>query len=245
MRGEWLFDADRFAREALGVVPDEWQRTVLRSTAKRMLLCCSRQAGKSTATAILGLHHALSRPGSVSLLVSPSDRQSAELFRKVILYLERVPNAPKRLEDSARSLQLANGSRVLALPSSADTIRGYSPTLVIGDEAAFFESDAVYAAVRPMLIVSGGRLVLLSTPNGRRGFFHAAWSDTAGDWERHSITADQCPRISAEDLERERRSLPPWLFRQEYQCEFVETVESYFTAADIHAAMVDDGEVLW
>jgi hypothetical protein len=245
MRGEWLFDPSRFAKEALGVRPDPWQDTVLRSTSRRMLLNCSRQAGKSTVTSILGLHHALSRPGSVSLLVSPSDRQSAELFRKVVGYLERVPNAPRRTEDSARSLQLANGSRVLALPSSADTIRGFTPSLVIGDEAAFFESDAVYAAVRPMLIVSGGRLVLLSTPNGRRGFFHAAWTDESGEWERFNITADQCPRIRAEDLERERRSLPAWLFRQEYACEFVETVESYFTASSIQSALVDDGEVLW
>jgi hypothetical protein len=243
MRGEWVFSAERFAREALGVSPDPWQGDVLRSSSRRLLLNCSRQAGKSTVTSILGLHTALARPGSVTLLVSPSDRQSGELFRKVVDYLERVPGAPRRSEDNARSLKLGNGSRILALPSSADTIRGYTPDLVIGDEAAFFESDAVYAAVRPMLIVSGGRLVLLSTPNGKRGFFHGAWGSS--EWERHSITADQCPRIKADDLDRERRSLPAWLFRQEYCCEFVETVEAYFAASDIQSALVDDGEVLW
>ena len=54
-----------------------------------------------------------------------------------------------------------------------------------------------------MLAVSGGRLIALSTPFGKRGWFHAAWR-SAEDWDRVKVTAEQCPRISAEFLVEER-----------------------------------------
>ena len=86
-------------------------------------------------------------------------------------------------EDNRLSMSLDNGSRVVALPGDSDTIRGFSsPALIIEDEAAYVD-DGLYRAIRPMLAVSGGRLILLSTPNGRRGHFFESWQ---GDetWER-------------------------------------------------------------
>jgi hypothetical protein len=69
------------ARQA-GIDPDPWQREVLRSTAPRVLLNCSRQSGKSTISALLAVHTALYTPAALVLMLSPSLRQSAELFRK-------------------------------------------------------------------------------------------------------------------------------------------------------------------
>src|SRR4051812_1486650 len=69
---------------AAGQTPDAWQGKVLRSDADRFLLLCSRQAGKSSVSAALSLSTALTVPNSPVLLLSPSDRQSAELFRKVV-----------------------------------------------------------------------------------------------------------------------------------------------------------------
>ncbi len=80
----YALDPVAFAAEALGLELDQWQREVIASTKKRDLLNCSRQAGKSTTAAVLGLHEALYRPGSLTILVSPSQRQSSELFRKII-----------------------------------------------------------------------------------------------------------------------------------------------------------------
>src|SRR5438045_3435420 len=51
--------------EQAGLVPDPWQAQVLRSTAARVLLLCSRQAGKSTITSILAVHSALYDPGAL------------------------------------------------------------------------------------------------------------------------------------------------------------------------------------
>src|SRR5262249_9092072 len=84
--------------------------------------------------------------------------------------------------------------------------------------------DALYRAVRPMLATSGGRLICLSTPNGRHGFFHHEWTNGGPGWHRIEVPASQVPRISAEFLEDERRALGEQWFRQEYCCSF-EAVE--------------------
>jgi hypothetical protein len=70
--------------QSVGILPDPWQAQVLRSSAHRLLLLCCRQSGKSTVSAALAWHTALAQPGSLILLLSPSLRQSQELFRKVL-----------------------------------------------------------------------------------------------------------------------------------------------------------------
>jgi hypothetical protein len=96
------------------------------------------------------------------------------------------------------------------------------------DEAARVP-DETMAAVRPMLAISGGQLVALSTPHGRRGFWHAAWEDGGANWKRVRVTADECPRISAAFLAEERAALGDWMYRQEYGCEFADTDAQIFT----------------
>src|SRR5436305_674350 len=74
----------------LGMEPDVWQIEVLESAHPRLLLCCSRQAGKSTVVAILGLAEAVFVPGTRVVLVSRSHRQSRELFRLVTDFYGRM-----------------------------------------------------------------------------------------------------------------------------------------------------------
>src|SRR5205085_4763505 len=136
---------------------------------------------------------------------------------------------------TARRLDLANGSRVLSLPGTERTVRGFSGVaLLVIDEAARV-ADALYHAVRPMLAVSRGRLVALSTPYGKRGWFHDEWFGTGG-WERVKITAEHCPRIPREFLAEERRALGERWYRQEYGCSFEDTIDAVFSYADIQAA---------
>lgn len=232
------------ARRA-GIVPDPWQAAVLRSPSKRKLLLCSRQSGKSMTTAVLALHRALYRPGSLILLVSPSLRQSGELFKKATGLLRLVQPAPARVEDNRLSLELANGSRVVSLPGSEQTIRGYSAaSLVIEDEAARVD-DALYEAIRPMLATSDGDLVLLSTPFGRRGHFWDAWANGGPAWERVRVAASDCPRISREFLDGERAALGSLAFRSEYGVEFVDTDEQVFASDQVRAAVTPAVRPLW
>jgi hypothetical protein len=232
-------DAVMMARRA-GILPDAWQADLLRSDAKQMVLNCSRQSGKSTITAVLGLHTALFEPNSLVLLLSPSLRQSTELFRKIkdIFNVLESPAMPKPIEESSLRLELDNGSRIVALPGTESTIRGFSNvSLLVCDEAATCE-DSLFFAIKPMLAVSGGRIILLSTPRGKRGFFFDVWSE-GSDWNRTRITARECPRISEKWLAREKEAMPDFWFRQEFECEFVESVDSVFSFDEVQATLSD------
>src|SRR5690348_3567066 len=196
-----------FVQDRLKFAPDPWQACLLRSRAPWILLNCCRQSGKSTTTAAVALHTALFGPGLI-LLVSPSLRQSKELFAKVLGFLRDLEPAEVLEEDNKSSCALANGSRLVSLPGDPDTVRGYSaPKLIIKDEAAYV-SDAMQAALDPMLAVSNGRLIELSSPNGRRGHFFENWEHGEGV-ERIRITGRECPRISSEFLEQQRVKLGP------------------------------------
>src|SRR5205807_4268896 len=148
-------DPVAFVQDRLKFEPDPWQASLLRSRAPWILLNCCRQSGKSTTTAAVALHTAIYNPGLI-LLVSPSLRQSKELFAKVTGFLKDLEPAEVLEEDNKSSCTLANGARVVSLPGDPDTLRGYSaPKLIIKDEAAYV-SDAMQAALDPMLAVSKG-----------------------------------------------------------------------------------------
>ncbi len=228
-----------FARRC-GLESDVWQADLLRGDARQMILLCSRQAGKSTVTSILALHEAIYQAPALVLLLSPSLRQSQELFGKVRDAYEMLPDAPKASRDTALQLRFSNGSRIVALPGSEATIRGYSGvSLLVIDEASRVP-DELYQATRPMLAVSGGRLVLLSTPFGKRGFFHHEWTEGGPDWHRTMVDAYQCPRLTKEWLDKEREAIGLWWFAQEYLCQFVETDDTVFSFDDIQAALNPD-----
>jgi hypothetical protein len=238
-------DASLMAQRA-GIVPDPWQSDLLRSDARQMILLCSRQSGKSTVSSILAIHEAIYCPNSLILLLSPSLRQSQELFRKLQSVYNELdsPSLPQTTEESALRMELSNGSRIVALPGKEATIRGFSGVnLLVIDEASRVP-DELYQSVRPMLAVSGGRIVLLSTPFGKRGFFYSEWTDGPG-WQKVKITADQCPRINKEWLEREKAMIGDWWYLQEYFCEFVETNDQVFSYDDIQMAISSDVKPLF
>jgi hypothetical protein len=233
-----------FARAA-GIEPDEWQAMVLESEERKLLMLCSRQSGKSTTAAMLAVHEAIYQPGSLALCLAPSLRQSGELFRTCRQIVGRVEvEVPEIIAESALRLELGNGSRIIALPGSESTTRGYSAaTLVVIDEAARV-SDELIAAVRPTLATTNGRIIALSTPAGKRGWFYLEWASGQG-WFRTKVVADDCPRISSEFLEDERRILGEHQFMQEYMCEFYDADSAVFSSEMIEAAMSDHVEPLW
>lgn len=226
---------------AMGLDPDPWQERFLRSPAPRTLLNCSRQSGKSTVTALLAAHTALYDPGALVLLLSPTQRQSHELFRKALDAYQAIPTAVPITQESALRLELTNGSRIVALPGKETTVRGFSGVRLLAVDEAARVPDALYYSVRPMLAVSGGRLVALSTPFGTRGWWYEAW-ESDEPWQRYRVPAEECPRISAEFLEEEQRSMGDWWFLQEYQCEFLDAETQPFGREDVEAAFEEEVE---
>ena len=224
-----------------GLTPDPWQREVLECQDRNIVICASRQSGKSTVTAALAVHRLSYYPRSLVLLISPSLRQSQELFRKVREHFAALGNdAIPANEESALRLEFENGSRVVCLPGSEKTVRGFSGVdLIIEDEAARTE-DALFQSLRPMLATSNGQHILLSSPYGQRGHFYDVFVNGGPSWRRFRIPADQCPRISPEWLAAERERTPAFWFRQEFECEFLQTEDALFDLADITAAVRSD-----
>jgi hypothetical protein len=212
------YDAVKLIRR-MGIEPDPWQRDVLENRYDRLLLNCCRQAGKSTVVAALALAEAIFIPGTQVLLISRSFQQASELFRKIKDFHFHIGEFLK-LRRNAHELALKGNSRIICLPCKKETIRGYSGIdLLLLDEAAQVPDD-IYRTVRPMLAVSGGRMICLSTPYGKRGFFWDAWTNGGDDWARIQIAAAQLPRIKPEFLDAERRGLGSSWYRQEYCCSF-------------------------
>jgi len=144
-------------------------------------------------------------------------------------------------EDNRLSCVIDNGSRVVSLPGSESTVRGFSAVdLLVIDEASRVP-DPLYYATRPMLAVSGGGLVAMSTPFGRRGWWFEAWANGgSAEWERIEVPATENPRLSSEFLDGERKALGDWWYDQEYACKFLASVDSVFDEAAVMAALSPD-----
>lgn len=233
-----------WCREVLGYHPDPWQADLLRSRSRKIILNCSRQSGKSTTCAALGLHESIYRRPSFGLVIAPTQDQSSELMLKFDEFRGAVELPSDYLStDTKLAVRFANGNRFIARPGSEKSARSFSAvTLLLEDEASRV-LDVLYNTVRPMLAVSNGRHILMSTPFGKRGHFWNIWSEQRDLWEAHEIPAEMCPRITKEFIAEEKRT-NPW-FEQEYHCAFTENIDSVFSYDLIAEAISDDVEPLF
>ena len=224
-------DPVRWCCEALGYHLDDWAQRVMMSPARYVIENVSRQAGKSTCASAMAVHQAVFFPGSLVLVVSPTLRQSGELQRKAMRFYDMVdPDHTGLEEDTKLSVLLKNKSRIIALPGQEDNLRGYSaPALIIEDEASRVK-DELHVAIRPMLATNQGRLILLSTPNGKTGHFHKIWTTGGPEWLKIAVTADQIPRISKEFLENERLNMSEGQYLQEYFNQFQDAERAVFSS---------------
>jgi hypothetical protein len=240
-----MLDPVLFARDA-GIVCDEWQARLLREQPRRCLMCCSRQSGKSTCVGLMASHVAIYEPGSLVVLAAPSMRQSGELLRTIKLMHAKLDDVPEMVNDSVLRVELANGSRIIALPGEQKTVRGLSAArMIIADEAAQIDDDLM-GALRPMLAVNrSGALILLSTPKGKRGTFYELWHNGDAAWTRVRVPASECLRISKEFLAEELRELGAARFSEEYELAFIDSDTSAFSTSIIDAAFSSEILPLW
>jgi hypothetical protein len=229
-----------WVQRKLEFVPDATQARVLNCESRRVLLNCTRQWGKSTVTAAKAVHQAATHAGSLTLVVSPSARQSGEFLRKAEEFVRQMKLKPRGDGDNDISLMLPNRSRIVGLPGREATVRGFSAvTLLLVDEASRV-SDEMYYSLRPMLATSNGTLWLMSTPHGKSGFFWETWAAGGDTWERFRVPAVDCPRIPKAFLEEERRTMGDFWYRQEYGCEFVDAVSGVFDSDLVARAIKED-----
>jgi hypothetical protein len=217
--------------------PHPWQKEALRSASKRQLFLTSRQAGKSSAGAVKALHKALTQEDATVLLISPSLPQSQEIFRKCLGYYRALGRPRGTKSESALRMELGNGSRVIALPGSEKTVRGYSAHLVVMDESGEVPDDLFGDAAIPSVGMTEGDIVAIGTPKGARGWFYRLWMDQDQAWERYRVTADDVPRDLSDLIETTRAIRGERGVRQEYFCSFEDDAEAFFRVEDLERSL--------
>ena len=179
----------------LSIPPRAWQEQFLSvPRGEHVLVLTARQVGKTTVAAAAMAHTALFKPGSLSVVACPAQRQSAEPLRKVRDFVLKA--GAKLISDNVYGLELANGSRVLALPGSEESIRGLTVDgWIVVDEAAYV-LDEIIAALRPMRAQRPeARFVMLSTANTRTDPFWSAWETGGESMDAHSGYGRRRPNI--------------------------------------------------
>ncbi len=223
---------------ALSIGLDGWQRDALTTDKRDILLLVSRQGGKGLVAAMLALTALIEDAGSTTIIISKTERQAKRLMRRIRRYYHTLANVPPILTEGQLTMELRNGAEILALPGSEENIRGIeSVDLLIADEAALVP-DSLFFSVRPMLAVSRGRSISLTTPRGRRGWFFHEFTGNSDTYHRVKVTAHDIPRIDHAWLEEERNRIGDWWFSQEFLCEFLDTDDQLFASEYVDAALV-------
>ncbi len=222
-------DPSELFRQAFGMEPHAWQLAYLRET-RNSVANKGRQIGASQAAAALAIHSCRYWPNTNAVIVSPSLKQSTEITTKARVGLYALHE--RLIQDSSSMLRLANGSRILSLPGTAKSVRGWTARILILDEAAYIEPETFTAA--RALVATGGRLVVQSTPADETGSFHELVTDTPPAWASFSVRSDSVASISPEFLESERRSMSADEYAREYECAFGKAGASLFSLSKIN-----------
>lgn len=254
---------------SLGLEPFPWQVEVLETPANRVLLLCARQSGKSTIVAGKVGHRVRYQRNAEHIIVCPSQDQSKLVMRKLEQFVLADVRFPIPTNDSVFEKYWGKSrQRVIALPGSERSVRGYSdPATIIADEASRIQDDT-YRAFRPWMTGGKTDLIAMTTPFGKRGWFWEAWEQSdrwhkilvrvawevrdgrlvpampedefKAYWAERGVSAHYSPRHTREWCEEELDEIGEFAFRQEYCCEFLDVSDQFFSHDMIQRALVDD-----
>ncbi len=221
-----------------------YQDMILNDPYKRIVVCISRQMGKSTMAAIKAFHKAFFNPGCLVVVVSATKPQAVELIRKLkelmhnANYTDFSEYFPSKKESKSEiELKLgALGSRIISVPAT-DAGRGYAADLVIVDEAAFIENgDYIFhQVVEPMTQATKGSILLLSTPNGKQGFFHECFKSKY--WHSYQFGWWINPENTQKEMDIKKSTMTSLAFQSEYEARFTSSKSAYFNPSEVDGSV--------
>jgi len=223
-----------FAKTILNFNPTFYQEKLLNDKSKRICVIMSRQAGKTTTIAVKAIWFAVTHPNTLTLIVSPSLRQSMIMMDRIQAFLVQMPKTLQKLmiQKMQRTvIRFKNGSMIVALPNSPNLLRGYTAHMVIADEAGFFRDDETvfYNVLYPMLSTTDGYLIVSSTPWSTDSVFYRMFQDES--FSKHVVTWRDVVKAGLtkqEFIDEMRRVLPLERFEREFEARFTEETDSYF-----------------
>jgi len=218
---------------------DPWQEKYI-NTKGNCLLVCGRQVGKSAAASIKYGEIAAKEKKAKILMIAYTENQAYSLFFKTLMYLQaRYPHLIKkgRWKPTKHEIYLTNGSQIscYACGLAGEGIRGKTLTHLVIDEAAAMSRE-VFIAVSPMLAVSGGGMDLISTPRGKIGFFYEC--SKRDDFTKFHVSSEDCPRLSKDFLEEEKKNMSRLEYAQEYLAQFLDDLRRFFSDEIIEKACI-------
>jgi hypothetical protein len=235
-------DVALFAELLVGQPLWPHQAEVLSSPARTRAMLCGRQSGKSRALAIAALHEAFGAGDRLVLVVSAGESAARRLLSEPATLASAPLLRGSVLDESKSALTLSNGSRVVSVPASERQIRGFAVDLLIVDEACFCD-DAVLTAAQFTTVARSGRMLLASTPWGRRDRWFArmfqagfAGSDGFASWQWPSTAS---PMVSEGLLAEWRPGMSERAYRAEVLGEWVDDQGSFFSVAELDALAED------
>ena len=207
-----------------------------------------RQTGKSTTVVSYLLHYILFNDNvNIGILANKASTARDLLARLATAY----ENLPKWIQQGVvvwnkGNIELENGSKILAASTSASAVRGMSFNIIFLDEFAFVPNhiaDSFFASVYPT-ITSGKstKVIIISTPQGMNHFYKM-WMDAVNGrngYTFHEVHWSQVPGRDAEWKEQTIKNTSQRQFTQEFECEFLGSVDTLISAAKLKALVFEE-----
>ncbi|MDG6996912.1 MAG: phage terminase large subunit [Nitrososphaerota archaeon] len=228
----------KFCFGVLGLKPFRYQKEFLEDRSKKIIACAGRQVGKSLICAAKALWFAITNPGTTTLIVSSTQRQSSLMFDKILRYVESSYLLEQSIRRKTRTMiRFSNDSEMVALPCGRHgaSLRGHTAHLIIVDEAAFVPEDVITQVVTPMLSTTDGTIIMISTPYDKKHYFYRAFNSPR--WSRYRFKTEDNPLVKKEFLEEQREEVGEVQFRQEYEAEFADDEKTYFPMALLRSSV--------
>lgn len=225
----------------------EYQAPFLRDKHTRLAFCSGRRAGKTEAAASKVLYRAATYPNQEILIIAPTLRQAASIFfQRIVQFVNSNPFIFSLLKrpPSQTMMFFKNGSSITALPAGRHgfTIQGYSPNMIVIDEAAWVPED-VFTYIVMSLATKGKRyLIYTSTPFGERGRFYLACEDPESPFHVYRVNSEESPIVSAQFLAEQKLILSDAEYKQQIQGQFVAEADVWITK-DLFLSCVEDIEI--
>jgi phage FluMu gp28-like protein len=224
-----------FVRKILGYTPTIYQAKILEDDSSKILIVGGRQIGKSSVLAWKSLWNAFVKPNQEVLIIAPTFRQAEIVFSKIRELIDsNLFLKSKTIKENMSEIRFDNNSVIRCLPAGYEgvSVRGFSATMIIFDEASLIP-DEVFVALKPSMAVKGEQYILSGTPYGKRGVFYQSYLDALnkrGGWSLHIIKSEESPFIEKSFLEEMKRSMTRAQYSQEFEAEFIAETGEFFPA---------------
>ena len=202
------------------------------SSHKFAVVATGRQFGKSLLAQNLMLYWLLKNNNQKGAWISPIYNQSKKVFQELSNAAHAIITHSNKAD---LTMEFVNGSTLKFLSAERyDSIRGFSFSHMVVDEAAFIKEIAMQEAILPTLSALGKKCLIISTPKSKNWFYNAflKGGDGVGDYVSFNGISTDNPHISQQFIDEQRKSLPPEIFKQEYLAEFSESGNDVFTGVD-------------